>query len=115
MLKVLRGLALAIPFWVLTGSAAGEEPTAIIERVKGSIVAVGTFERTRTPPFEFRGTAFVVATGTLVVTNAHVLPGVLDNTRLETLGIIIPGPDRDKAQFREVKQVAVDPDQTRPC
>ena len=109
ILKVLRGLALALPFWLLAGSAAGQEATAIIERVKGSIVAVGTFERTRTPPFEFRGTAFVVGDGTLVVTNAHVLPGVLDTTRLEVLGILIPSPDRDKVQFREAKQVAVDP------
>ena len=109
ILKVLRGLALALPFWLLAGFAAGQEATSAIERVKGSIVAVGTFERTRTPPFEFRGTAFVVGDGTLVVTNAHVLPGVLDTTRLETLGIVIPGADRDKFQFREAKQVAVDP------
>jgi serine protease Do len=109
ILKVLRGLTLALPFWLLAGSAAGQEATAIIERVKGSIVAIGTFERTRTPPFEFRGTAFVIGDGTLVATNAHVLPGVLDTTRLETLGIVIPGPDRDKFQFREAKQVAVDP------
>jgi S1-C subfamily serine protease len=109
ILKVLRGLALALPFCLLAGFAAGQESSPAIERVKGSIVAIGTFERTRTPPFEFRGTAFVVGDGTLVATNAHVLPGVLDTTRLETLGIVIPGADRDKVQFREAKQVAVDP------
>ena len=109
ILKVVRGFALAFSLCVLAGPAPGQEAAATIERVKGSIVAVGTFERTRTPPFEFRGTAFAVGDGTLIVTNAHVLPGVLDTTRLEALGIIIPGPDRDKIQFREVKQVAVDP------
>ena len=45
-----------------------------IARVKPSIVAIGTYERTRSPPFEFRGTGFVVGDGSLVVTNAHVLP-----------------------------------------
>jgi serine protease Do len=109
ILRILRGLALALPLWLLAGSAIGQDATATIERVKGSIVAVGTFERTRTPPFEFRGTGFAVGDGTLVVTNAHVLPGVLDTTRLEQLGILIPGPERDKVQFREAKQVAVDP------
>ncbi len=105
----LRVLALTIPLWLLAGSAAGQDATATIERVKGSIVAIGTFERTRTPQFQFRGTAFVVGDGTLVVTNAHVLPGVLDTMRLELLGILIPGPERDKTQFREAKQIAVDP------
>lgn len=105
----LRFLALTIPLWLLAGSAAGQDATATIERVKGSIVAVGTFERTRTPQFQFRGTAFAVGDGTLVVTNSHVLPGVLDTTRLEVLGILVPAPDRDKVQFREAKQLAVDP------
>jgi serine protease Do len=109
ILRSLRGLALTIPLCLLAGSAVGQDSTATIERVKGSIVAIGTYERARTPPFEFRGTGFVVGDGTLVVTNAHVLPGVLDTTRLEQLGILLPGPDRDKVQFREAKQVAVDP------
>jgi len=109
ILKTLPGLALVLPLWLSAGSASGQDVATTIERVKGSIVAVGTYERTRTPPFAFRGTAFVVGDGTLVVTNAHVLPGVLDTTRLEQLGIVIPGPDRDKYQFREAKQVAVDP------
>lgn len=105
----LLGLALAFSLCLLAGTAAGQDVATTIERVKGSIVAIGTYERTRAPPFAFRGTAFVVGDGTLVVTNAHVLPGVLDTTRLEQLGIVIPGPDRDKYQFREAKQVAVDP------
>jgi S1-C subfamily serine protease len=107
--KFLCGLALALPLALLAGSAAGEEATATIERVKGSVVPIGTYQKTRTPPFEFRGTAFVVGDGTLLVTNAHVLPGVLDTTRLETLGVILPSTERDKVQFREAKQIAVDP------
>jgi serine protease Do len=107
--RILRALALALMAWLLAGSAAAEDPTVTIERVKASVVAIGTFERSRTPPFEFRGTAFVVGDGTLVVTNAHVLPGVLDTTRLESLAILLPSAERDKVQFREVKQVAVDP------
>jgi len=105
----LRGLALLFPLWLLAGPAVGQDATATIERVKGSIVAVGTYERTRTPPFEFRGTGFAVGDGTFVVTNAHVLPGVLDTAKIEALGILLPATERDKVEFREAKRVAVDP------
>ena len=109
ILKTLRGLALTVPLMLVAGSALGQDAMATIERVKGSIVAVGTYERTRTPPFQFRGTGFAVGDGTLVVTNAHVLPGVLDTTSMEKLGILVPTPGSDKVEFREAKQVAVDP------
>ena len=84
-----------------------------IERIKGSIVAVGTYERTRTPAFQFLGTGFAVDDGTLIATNAHVLPPLLDPARREALAILIPLPDNDdpnRAQVREAKQLAVDAD-----
>ena len=46
----------------IAGSASAEDATAAIGRVKGSIVAIGTYERTRTPQFQFRGTGFASAT-----------------------------------------------------
>ncbi len=45
------------------------------------VVAVGTFQATRVPQFRFAGTGFVVGDGTLVATNAHVLPAVLEPGR----------------------------------
>jgi S1-C subfamily serine protease len=102
-------IAVTLPVWLHAGPATGQSAVTTIERVKGSIVAVGTYKRTRTPPFQFRGTAFAVEDGTLVVTNAHVLPGVLDTTQLETLGILVPVPSGDKVQFREAKRLTVDP------
>ena len=89
--------------------ACAQTAIAAIERVKGSIVAVGTFERTRTPPFEFRGTGFAVGDGTLVATNAHVLPKLIDGPRLEMLGVLVVVPGVAQVQFREAKQVAIDP------
>jgi serine protease Do len=85
-----------------------------IEQVKASIVAVGTFERTRTPPFQFRGTGFVVDDGTLIVTNAHVLPPLLEAAKMEVLAILVvtsnkEGRDQAQVQVREAKQIAVDP------
>ena len=86
---------------------------ATIAKVRGSVVAVGTFDRTRSPQFQFLGTGFVVGDGTLVVTNAHVLPALLDPARRETIAILLPGreggnKDKDDVQAREVRQVAVD-------
>jgi S1-C subfamily serine protease len=86
------------------------DPAATIKRVKASVVAVGTFVRTRTPPFQFLGTGFVVDDGTLIVTNAHVLPALVDPAKMEVLAILLAAPDKDgKAQVREAKQIAVDP------
>ena len=102
-------VSLAVPVCLLAAPPAAADAIATIDRVKGSIVAIGTFERTRTPQFQFRGTGFVVGDGTLVATNAHVLPGVLDPTKLEVLGILVPSPGDERARFREAKQIAVDP------
>lgn len=89
-------------------SVCADDVTTTIERVKQSVVAVGTFERTRTPQFSFRGTGFIVEDGTLVVTNAHVIPGLLESGRMEQVGILVPQPGGAAATFRESKTVAVD-------
>ncbi|MBL8413615.1 MAG: trypsin-like peptidase domain-containing protein [Propionivibrio sp.] len=57
----------------------------LIEQIKPSIVVIGTYSRTRNPAFVMRGTGFVVGNGTLVATNAHVVPEVLDAASGETL------------------------------
>jgi S1-C subfamily serine protease len=67
---------------------------------------VGTFERTRSPVF-VPGTGFVVDDGTLVVTNAHVVPPPPDPNRFEQLGVLIPSRGR-AATFREARMVAPD-------
>jgi S1-C subfamily serine protease len=91
----------------ISGANAGV--IATIAQVKASIVAVGTYENTRSPRFQFRGTGFAVGDGTLIATNAHVLPDAMDSSRLEVVTILVPGPERDKVQFREARRVAVDP------
>jgi serine protease Do len=59
----------------------------LIDQVKPSIVVVGTYLKTRSPAFVMRGTGFVVGNGTLVATNAHVVPENLDSANGETLVI----------------------------
>lgn len=45
-----------------------------IEQIKPSIVVVGTYKKTNSPPFVMRGTGFIIGNGNLAATNAHVLP-----------------------------------------
>ena len=96
---------------LLQALAAHADRMDTIDRVKGSVVAVGTFVRTRSPQFEFRGTGFAVGDGSLIVTNAHVLPAMVDPAKMEVLAVLIPGPAKDgniQPQVREAKQIAVD-------
>jgi serine protease Do len=45
-----------------------------VERIKPSIVVVGTYKKTNSPQFVLRGTGFVIGNGNIVATNAHVVP-----------------------------------------
>ena len=107
--SLLRAL-LAVAACLAATPAASADAAATIDRVRNSIVAIGTFERARTPQFEFRGTGFVVGDGTVVATNAHVLPTVLDPAKLETLVVVLPGQGDGKVRYRDAKSLAVDAD-----
>jgi serine protease Do len=105
--------SLLVAFGLVAATPARAGVVETIQRVKGSVVAVGTFERTRSPQFQFLGTGFAVEDGSLIVTNAHVLARVLDPAQRETYAILIPQPDKDdpnKAQVRDATQVATDAD-----
>ena len=81
----------------------------VIQAVKASVGAVGTFEKLRSPAFLFRATGFVVGDGSLVATNAHGLPAVLDGERTETLVVQFPDAAAPSgSQRRSAKMVAVD-------
>jgi S1-C subfamily serine protease len=67
----------------------GAELPRTIATVKASVVGVGTFLKTRSPDNMFVGTGFVVDDGLSVITNAHVVPEVVDSEKNETFGIVI--------------------------
>ena len=77
----------------------------ILPHIKPSIVAVGTYQRTRSPAFQFRGTGFVIGDGLLIATNAHVLPDTVASQDRETLVIVVPG-DGEQGTVRAVSKVA---------
>ncbi len=110
------GVIVAIVACALAGPGArAADRIATIEKVRASVVAIGTFDRTRTPQFQFLGTGFAVGDGTTVATNAHVLPAILDPAHRETLAVVLPGKDHAAArdglevQARDARRIAVDP------
>lgn len=80
--------------------------TKVIEQVKPSIVGVGTFEQTRSPPINFLGTGFAVGDGRHVITNAHVVQAALQTDKKESF-IVMVGQGKE-GQAREAQRVAVD-------
>lgn len=93
--------------------AASQVPApSTIERVKASIVAVGTFQSTRQPQFHFLGTGFAVGDGTLIATNAHVIPGTLEaRGEAESLVVVLPAREATQRVVRDAQPVAVAIDQ----
>lgn len=87
-------------------SISAESLPDIIDKVKPSIVAVGTFSPIRAPKGLFLGTGFAIEDGRLIVTNAHVLPRDMDISKSELLAIFFRQDKRIK--MLEVKPVAVD-------
>jgi len=79
-----------------------------INKIKPSVVGVGTYQATRTPPAELRGTGFAVGDGRYVLTNAHVLPDAVDGLAREYVAVFLGGESR--AEVIPAKAVAIDRD-----
>jgi serine protease Do len=113
-LKLARAAPSLIRAWALftmlalSSHALASDVPDTIARVKRSVVAVGTFQRARSPQFLFRGSGFAVGTGSTIATNAHVLPAKLDEAGREVLAVLLPGATPEAAQVRVVTESALD-------
>ena len=99
-------LCLVANFVLPAVPACGAELVQTIERIKPSVVGVGSFIKTRSPSVQFVGTGFVVADGRHVITNAHTVANPLDTERKETF-IVLVSKDGEP-QPREAELLAVD-------
>lgn len=61
----------------------------LIDRIRPGIVGVGTIQKTRRPPNRLLGTGFAIADGSLIATNAHVIPLEMNSKRREFLAVFI--------------------------
>jgi S1-C subfamily serine protease len=86
--RSMRALAL-LAICLSANPAHAGELARTVAAVKGSVVGVGSFLKTRSPAIAFTGTGFIVDDGLSVITNAHVVPEFLNAENRETLGIVI--------------------------
>jgi len=86
--------------------AQAESLPETLQKIKPSIVGVGTFMPSRSPRGVFLGTGFVVGNGKLVVTNAHVVAQLLNYEKLEQWAIFISNGNNPKAVI--VERIALD-------
>ena len=100
--RIILGLLLVAGFH----PAARADLPQTIEKIRPSVVGVGTYAKTRSPAVSVRGTGFAVGDGQYVITNAHVTPAFLDTENKETL-IILTGRGKE-VQAREAVEVARD-------
>lgn len=108
--RLIAAFLAAVSITAAAAASAQGGAAQTIERVKPSIVAVGTFERLRNPAFRFAGTGFVVGDGLTVATNDHVLSRPTKPEKGEIIVIAIPGADIMGAQLRPARKIAADPD-----
>lgn len=106
----------SITFWIFFAASCNLTPPSqaadlvqTIKMVKPAVVAIGSFQKTRSPAVNFVGTGFAVGDGLTIITNAHVVNGAANADNLEnneTIGILTgksEGP-----VFRPAVIVAVD-------
>ena len=98
-----RAWVVAVCSLTLVPAAQSAELPDLIQQIKPSVVVVGTYLKTRTPPFAMRGTGFVVGDGNQIATNAHVIPELIDSTNGETLAV-----QTSASQLRVAKVIASD-------
>lgn len=92
---VLAGLV-CLPSATASSTTDADRLPDTIQRIKPSIVGVGTYLKTRRPPGQLRGTGFVVKDGRHVLTNAHVLPEKLDEKHQEFIAVFTADGDGGK-------------------
>lgn len=90
----------------LAAPAQAAELADTIAAVKPSVVAIATYQKTRSPAAVFFGTGFVVGDGLTIVTNAHVVTPQLDAAKSGMLGVL--AGNGDATQFRPATLAALD-------
>ncbi len=87
-------VSLLLPPIALSGQLSAAELADTVEKVRLSIVGIGTYMPTRRPPHRLLGTGFVVGEGRHVLTNSHVIAVELNKAKGERLAVFA-GHGRD--------------------
>ncbi len=107
MTNHLRALGITLTLGLTALPAQADLPETIAT-IKPSIVVVGTFSQLRSPSFLMRGTGFALGNGSVIATNAHVIPPALNTAQQETLAVLIK--QGDELHRRNATLLATDAD-----
>lgn len=106
MRTFFRCVSAAAVALMAAGPAHAADLVQTIEAIKPSIVGIGTYLAMRSPAVSFVGTGFVIGDGLSVVTNAHVVPSVLDEEHKESLRVTVA--KGSNVEVREAVLVTID-------
>jgi S1-C subfamily serine protease len=98
MLKKIKLLTVILLFCTASANANFVD---VVGKIKPSVVGIGIHTPTSQPQNILRGTGFVIGNGHYIVTNAHVLPTILDDQLLQKMAVFI-GSGKN-AQVREAE------------
>lgn len=102
--RCLSAIIILLPLFAC--SAAAAELADTIERIRPSIVGVGTYQQTRSPQARLLGSGFVIGNGRYVLTNLHVVDGEIDKARNEYFAAFVGRGSR--SAVRKAGKLAVD-------
>lgn len=91
-------------FGTMSASTYAVQLADTVEKIKPSIVGIGLHTPTSRPQNVLHGSGFVVGNGTLIITNNHVLPELLDEVLLQKMAVFT-GSGKS-AKVRKAKIVA---------
>ena len=109
ILKPISVLSVTCAVWLslVWGVQARADIVTLLPRIKPAVVGVGSFNPLGAPRNRLVGTGFAVGDGAYVVTNAHVLPEVLQLEKSETLAVFVR--DFSGVGVRKAEKIASDP------
>lgn len=81
--------------------------TALIPKIKPSVVAIAIHNPSGAPRLKLIGSGFVIAPGNQVVTNYHVIQKILDDSKLESY-VVLSGTS-DHPQIHPIKKQKTSP------
>ncbi len=105
-----KGIVAAFAVLVFAGDVCAQDLPDVLDIVRPSIVAVGTFKQTDSPAFRFRGTGFVVSDGNLVATNAHVVSELPDPAGGASFAVLIKLAGKTEVRGARILATAADVD-----
>ena len=103
--QILRNVLPVLSTLAMLFSSSAIDAESLIEtikRTKPGIVGIGTYQITGRPAVKLTGTGFAVGDGRHIVTNAHVLPNLVDISRNEQLSVFAGQGKRPKVIRAEV-------------